>query len=51
MEKKNLEAKLEELKTRRFLINMIDRWSLQDSRDYAAVSAEIKELEAKLAQM
>lgn len=39
---------LEELKTREFMMNMIDRWTMEDRRTIAKIRQRIKELEKEL---
>ena len=44
----NKKQKLEELKEKRFMIDMIDRWTEQDRKDYSQLTAEIKLLELEI---
>lgn len=46
-----LEKRLELLKTNLFLIDMIDRWSEEDSKRYDELSKEIKEIENEIERM
>lgn len=46
-----LETRLELLKTNLFLIDMIDRWSEEDSKRYDELSKEIKEVENEIEKL
>lgn len=49
MKREDLLKKLEALENRRFLINMIDRWTNEDRKNLREVEKEIAEIKAALA--
>lgn len=49
MKREDLLKKLEVLENRRFLINMIDRWTNEDRKNLREVEKEIAEVKAALA--
>ena len=49
MKREDLLKKLEILENRRFLINMIDRWTNEDRKNLREVEKEIAEIKAALA--
>lgn len=44
-----IKEKIEQLKNRLFMMNMIDRWTIEDERRVNAMENELHELELKLA--
>lgn len=44
-----IKEKIEQIKGRLFMMNMIDRWTLEDERRVNAMENELHELELKLA--
>lgn len=44
-----IKEKIEQIKGRLFMMNMIDRWTLEDEKRVNAMENELHELELKLA--
>lgn len=44
-----IKERIEQLKNRLFMMNMIDRWTIEDERRVNAMENELHELELKLA--
>ena len=44
-----IKQKIEELKGRLFLMNMIDRWTIEDERRVNEIENEIRDLEMQVA--
>lgn len=49
--RKELEKKLQELETKRFYIEMIDRWKPCDREDWDNVNAEISKVKKALKEL
>ena len=47
---KEIKKRIEDLKENLFYIDMIDRWTQQNEKEYQEVCQEIKELELPLAK-
>lgn len=48
MTKEEIKAKIEELETRKFMNNMVDRWTWENMKINEQLAKEIRELKAQL---
>lgn len=48
MTKEEIKTKIEELETRKFMNNMVDRWTWENMKINEQLTKEIKELKAQL---